>query len=1129
MILKKRYFSLLMAAAVTAAAGSLCPVRAFGRAEPSGEEAAGSELLRTMAQAFPEAALRLTAVPDYSAGDRKGAVKLQWERKDGEGRAYLIYQKEEQGEFRQIFFGSDEETELFQELVWEYEGSTQSLVIPSAGFYSLAAQGAQGGNCGSYAGGLGGRTEAAFYLEKDEKLFITVGGQNGFGGGGRATDFGNGGGCTVISSDRKGILLVAGGGGGATSGCGGLQGGRPVNLSAQGIDSGREGMAGGGGGSAGGRAGTRIVHIHSQEGGCYRDGSYDAASSGLAGRLIEREWWDEERDWEDDSYIRSDFYFSSQAGVSGNLIPVKGNTVLELGAWVYGEGINFIDGRTYIQVTDQNGAVLYSSSIGKLRQEWNAFETAARGGVYRGWPSVANVSTYTDWSQSSPPDGDYDILDTYEVSYPIFYENGTARVAKVYLNSEYASPIFAGNYAGEYYPPEDPWRSDILSHRGYGDRPLLFCDRSRWYGMSGVHFLQRIFLPEGTAGIRVYAEGMMDTLQYHEGERIKKPLKGCTVRFDKLRLSGSMLLDCAAEDINLPAEGGGSYVNKKYALSWQMWEGIGRGSGNAWIRADKTGLTEAGGMDAVPAQDKAAPYAVDTDTVTMSAAGDHVALIEFEAVEDKGTEYLFRAVAYSILTGERLCGSNIVRCLMKTGVEGYFYLVDSYEDTELSPDTANTSWQFISAGNRRIRARIDQRVQYLHIAAADRAGNISDTVHIKLAPDSVGILWEVSAEAMEISSVVEGRDYGSVYPAQGENAYYVKADGCTPFLLSFRSCMHGPTRADYQISHLIYDLRTEDLAQRHRLLLPYSEASESAEELAAALLEPWAEGALILTDISYRGAVRSRRAETVDCWRAFVMSASLNGRTVAAVPVAGAAYGDKILFSHWDDDARHSVTLIGDGEGPVIRGMEKVADWELLDRGQGDVMLEVSAEDALSGVKEFYLEIRNQDNLLEKRIFPDEDGNITVCLTDEDPLFGGVFTVAAYAEDNVGNKTGVNGEITEFALTAEVIRILQPHEPMFKQGESGILSLEAWGYAEKVEVEFPDFLAGYNRTFLYDSLPQHRQSQEIQFMIPLGAPEGTYEITVRAYKGDKRLEAHPAISALEVNGSVLDELRTRLR
>ena len=35
--------------------------------------------------------------------------------------------------------------------------------------------------------------------------------------------------------------------------------------------------------------------------------------------------------------------------------------------------------------------------------------------------------------------------------------------------------------------------------------------------------------------------------------------------------------------------------------------------------------------------------------------------------------------------------------------------------------------------------------------------------------------------------------------------------------------------------------------------------------------------------------------------------------------------------------------------------------------------------------------------------------------------------------------------------------------------------------------------------------------------------------TVRAYKGDKKLEDHPQISVIGVKGSVLEDLRTRLR
>ena len=58
----------------------------------------------------------------------------------------------------------------------------------------------------------------------------------------------------------------------------------------------------------------------------------------------------------------------------------------------------------------------------------------------------------------------------------------------------------------------------------------------------------------------------------------------------------------------------------------------------------------------------------------------------------------------------------------------------------------------------------------------------------------------------------------------------------------------------------------------------------------------------------------------------------------------------------------------------------------------------------------------------------------------------------------------------------------------------------------------------------------YRKTEELEFMVPLYTPENQIqEITVRAYKGDKRLEDHPTISVIGVSGNVLDELRTRLR
>ena len=69
-----------------------------------------------------------------------------------------------------------------------------------------------------------------------------------------------------------------------------------------------------------------------------------------------------------------------------------------------------------------------------------------------------------------------------------------------------------------------------------------------------------------------------------------------------------------------------------------------------------------------------------------------------------------------------------------------------------------------------------------------------------------------------------------------------------------------------------------------------------------------------------------------------------------------------------------------------------------------------------------------------------------------------------------------------------------------------------------------------NKTYDYEENPGYKNTEKLLFMIPLYTPENQkFEIIVRAYKGDKKLEDYPAISVIGVSGSVLDELRTRLR
>ena len=134
----------------------------------------------------------------------------------------------------------------------------------------------------------------------------------------------------------------------------------------------------------------------------------------------------------------------------------------------------------------------------------------------------------------------------------------------------------------------------------------------------------------------------------------------------------------------------------------------------------------------------------------------------------------------------------------------------------------------------------------------------------------------------------------------------------------------------------------------------------------------------------------------------------------------------------------------------------------------------------------------------------------------------------------MGNESRICYGTTEFALESSVKRILEPQEPVFKCGESGILTFTTWGYADRVEVIFPECMTALdptlNKVYDYTESQGYRKTEELEFMVPLYTPENQIqEITVRAYKGDKRLEDHPTISVIGVSGNVLDELRTRLR
>ncbi|MCD7738590.1 MAG: hypothetical protein LUH58_06070, partial [Lachnospiraceae bacterium] len=119
---------------------------------------------------------------------------------------------------------------------------------------------------------------------------------------------------------------------------------------------------------------------------------------------------------------------------------------------------------------------------------------------------------------------------------------------------------------------------------------------------------------------------------------------------------------------------------------------------------------------------------------------------------------------------------------------------------------------------------------------------------------------------------------------------------------------------------------------------------------------------------------------------------------------------------------------------------------------------------------------------------------------------------------------------TELTLYAWIDHSREGYEGDFKSGEGGMLHILAGGYAQRIEVTFPEeftlVFPELNMVFSYDE-PRLIQEESMEFSVPLYLSPGVYEVTVTAYRDDREAEAYPALVVVEE--SVLDELRTRIR
>ncbi|MBP3920888.1 MAG: prepilin-type N-terminal cleavage/methylation domain-containing protein [Bacilli bacterium] len=154
-----------------------------------------------------------------------------------DGYVTITYSKE-YNQYIYEFSGSD------VQVAFTYKPEIQSFIVSKTGYYKLEVWGAQGGSANGKVGGYGGYSTGVVYLNKEDALFVAVGGvggtasgtnstvAGGYNGGGTAkinysttVYSGSGGGATHIAtktgllsslgSSKDSILIVAGGGGGA--------------------------------------------------------------------------------------------------------------------------------------------------------------------------------------------------------------------------------------------------------------------------------------------------------------------------------------------------------------------------------------------------------------------------------------------------------------------------------------------------------------------------------------------------------------------------------------------------------------------------------------------------------------------------------------------------------------------------------------------------------------------------------------------------------------------------------------------------------------------------------------------------------------------------------------------------
>lgn len=1027
--------------------------------------------------------LILNAVDNYNIYGGKGAVDLTWSQPDGQDKTYKIYQSRDKVTWSQISSAQDIGAEKTVNKYFSYSGQVQTYTVPYSGMYEFTLNGAQGGNFGTYSGGYGGRITARVWLNAGEVVTYNIGGQNGYNGGGSATSYGNGGGRTTVSTSRLGTFLVAGGGGGVSAAGNGGAGGAETSLTT--TAAGAAGMAGGGAGYLGGNAGEYIVHTHTDD--CYKtedtsfvlinqDTSYLStwAQSYFAyGQDLGGNGYKYDYAHTGDYYAQStsEYKLSNHSkGTSGGLI--------SLGRLYYMEEPHY----RYMYIPTNNNEYL---NLHLASNYWSEDGGCALQGscitVYNQNEEVIFYKSLEELPRATTGQNDIDV--SYDAE----------------LNT-----MTGGGKKGT----SSAWAEKVV-RTGEGTNTV-----------AQVYWNEKVTIPEGTTGIRIEYYTYGDNIGWFTHEINEIDFEGSITTLICGMTEGQVI-------DSKPAYGGSNYAADNVA-SFTSEQGKQIGNGNLTIKSVQVGFSEALEMDGVAATDYAAPDKVDINTVDKQAGSGTKVTVSWQKPADNGTTYYHKAESYKIGDINVLSTSNITKNTLTSGVKGYHYVIDTISGTQVT-----TAAPLLRSPS--IDVVLTSDVQYLHVATVDVAGNLSGTIHIPIGKLDTEVEWPVLTDPISIST-----DKDNIYQ-KSDREYYVRADGVTPFMLTYRGYIDGTARTDYQVTRMIFD--TEDTAApvtgetRNRMEIMVSGSTtitNTTINYSGGDINRGYTGQIQLGDGGYTTLERSGSCKVLKVQQKFTMDGIYDGHTIYVIPVAGADTGNDVVYSDFARDKTNGIYLIADGVGPDISNTDVFEGLDVIhDGNRQDLTFTAKDNTGGSGLRDFWAVITNTDNMTTEVVYADENGVLVLPITSGKAVYNGDFTVEFHAVDNVGNETVEIYGTTQFSLEVTLERCLEPHDDPYRAGESGILTITTYGYAQKVVVEFPDeFLAlnpDMNKVYVYDPA-KYVSVEELKFMVPLYTPEGTgYKIKVTAYKNSATLEDYPELSVIDINGSVLEQIRTRLR